>query len=271
MRRWTAAVWVGGLLGLAVALGGCGKTATQAEPTPPSDAVTPATTPTPPTPGAEATPAEGATPAAGETQPGAENGEAAKGDDETGAEAAPTAEGGQAEANGEGAEATPAEGAEPAAPKLEGKLLNVKDDVRILCPDGWKERDADDGSLLRLVRTKPVGNVEVNFSLDYTVDKSLPANLTVDAFRQEFVNRLPQLFADRQFALVKSEATTVAGRGAVSAVGDLTTDAGTFRAKMVVVLQGGAVWTLSVIGPKTEFADLVEPEFDAIVQSFELP
>lgn len=170
----------------------------------------------------------------------------------------------------------PAEAAKSAEPPpvqgatLEGLVLNPRDGVRILLPDGWEQIDSDDGSLLQMVRRGLIDGVRVSLTLDYTVDAKVPAGTDLKAIEQDFLGKLPLALADRQFELLGSKRVTVAGYPALAVRGDLESDGRRFRMKQYLILRDDTFWTLGVVGPRDSFDPRVEPEFDAIAATLEL-
>ncbi len=173
-------------------------------------------------------------------------------------------------------EAPPAPAAKSAEPPpvqgatLEGVVLNPRDGVRILLPDGWEQIDSDDGSLLQMVRRGLIDGVRVSLTLDYTVDAKVPAGTDLQAIEKDFLGKLPLALADRQFELLGSKRVTVAGYPALAVRGDLESDGRRFRMKQYLILRDDTFWTLGVVGPRDAFDQRVEPEFDAIAATLEL-
>lgn len=160
---------------------------------------------------------------------------------------------------------------EPAATTPEGTILTPRDGVELLLPEGWEEEPATDDALVRLVRAEPVANTLVRVSLESAVDENLPADAGLDALAAEFTEQLPEQLADQKWSTQATATITVAGRPALSIVGDLV-DAGTrYRSRLVLVREGTTTWTLSILGPRDAFDTELAPTFDAIVASLKLP
>lgn len=171
----------------------------------------------------------------------------------------------------EGSAAAPVESTAVAPAKLEGVLLNPREGVEILLPDGWEQRDPDDGSLVQMVRKQTVENVIVTVTLDYSVAENLSPGTTIDTLRDEFNRNFAEVLADRNYHGVSTEPVTLAGHPALAIVGDLTDESTSYRSKQYVIQQGKTFWYLGVIGPRDSFATVVAPEFEAIAQSLKLP
>lgn len=170
------------------------------------------------------------------------------------------------------AEPAPEPAAEPAGkPTAEGTILTPQDGLEILLPDGWDEAPGDESAVVRMVRREPVGSTLIHIALESVVDENLPASAGIEALREEYARKLPEEMAAEHWSTVKTEDTTVAGMPALAVTGDLV-DAGTnYRSKLVVVLKGGRVWTLSVLGPRDTFDADIAPTFDAVAASLKLP
>ena len=176
-------------------------------------------------------------------------------------------------------EATPVDRAAEAAtlPQVSGgegaggTLLSPRDGVKILMPDGYDQSEADDGSLLRLVRREPVGGVKVTLTLDYSVDDKLQPETTLASLKDKFVKTFSDTLVDLHYQTVQTKSVSIAGYPALELVGDLSAQDQNYRAKKLVILQDKTFWYLGVIGPRDEFDQTVAPEFQAIAASLELP
>ncbi len=170
------------------------------------------------------------------------------------------------------APATPSAAPAPiVGPKIEGVLLNPKNGVRILVPDGWEQTDSDDGSLLQLLRRETVGGVQVAITFDYSVDEQLPAETTLDTLEKDFAVRLTTALPDRKVQVAGTQRVSVAGHPALAVKADLMGDGRPLRMKQLLILGGQTFWTLCAIGPRDAFDQVVEPEFNAVAATLELP
>lgn len=155
------------------------------------------------------------------------------------------------------------------AAEPEGVLINLRDDMRVLAPTGWEQRDSDAGTL-RLRRREPLDGTAIELAVSPFRLPAEAREMPLSQLRQELINDLGRRLARYQFKASDSQTLTVAGQPALAVRGELRRDGQPLRVKLVVVRDQERAWQFLIIAPRTGFAGTLEPEFDRIVASLEL-